>query len=79
MADGVDDETWDFHLRRGDYSSWFRKDIKDEELADEAAVIEKMAGAPAETRAAIRAAVEKRYTLPADAPSGISGTSESSH
>ncbi len=24
MADDVDDDTWLFHLRRGDYSTWFK-------------------------------------------------------
>ena len=38
MADGVDDETWLHHLRAGDYSRWFREGIKDDALADEAAV-----------------------------------------
>ncbi|MEO5656357.1 MAG: HAD-IIB family hydrolase, partial [Nitrospiria bacterium] len=36
LAQGVDDETWMHHLRRGDYSRWFREAIKDEALADEA-------------------------------------------
>jgi hypothetical protein len=34
MAEGVDDATWDYHLRRGDYERWFREIIKDAELAD---------------------------------------------
>lgn len=76
LAEGVDEETWDFHLHRGDYSTWFRTGIKDEELAEEAAAIEKRGGRPEETRAAIRAAIESRYTLPADAPSGISKAEE---
>src|SRR5262249_32630025 len=33
IADGVDDETWMHHLRHGDYSEWFRRRIKDEDLA----------------------------------------------
>src|SRR5665811_1341226 len=40
MAKGVDDATWMHHLRGGDYSRWFRKAIKDEALAREAAAIE---------------------------------------
>src|SRR5262245_36433512 len=33
LADGVDDETWLYHLRSGDFSNWFRSTIKDNELA----------------------------------------------
>ena len=65
LADGVDDETWLHHLRRGDYSYWFREVIGDEELSEEAAEIERArALSPAESRARIRAAVEERYTSP---------------
>jgi hypothetical protein len=67
----VDDETWMHHLRQGDYSQWFRDAIKDNELAADAAQVEGGRDAnPKESRAAIRAAVEKRYTLPVDKPSG---------
>ena len=66
MADGVDDETWMHHLRHGDYSRWFRDAIKNSELAAEVSAIERAPGAdPAGSRAAIRAAVERRYTQPA--------------
>jgi HAD superfamily hydrolase (TIGR01484 family) len=71
LGDGVDDETWEFHRTNGDYSRWFRDEIKDEQLATEVEAIERSDQSPAQTRAAIRAAVEKRYTLPADLPSGI--------
>jgi hypothetical protein len=72
MADGVDDETWMFHLRRGHYSTWLREQVKDGELADEVDRIERDYSLTAPTsRAAIRAAVDKRYTLPADKASGI--------
>ena len=40
MAEGVDDQTWEFHLRNGDYSKWLRNAIKDSELADEVQEIE---------------------------------------
>jgi HAD superfamily hydrolase (TIGR01484 family) len=71
MADGVDDKTWMHHLRRRDYSRWFREAIKDDELAAEAAEVEgRREAKPKESRAAIRAAIEKRYTLPVDKPSG---------
>ena len=72
LGDGVDDETWLFHLGRGDYSTWLRAQVKDDELAAEVERIEREpAPTAAESRAAVRAAVEKRYTLPADKPSGI--------
>ena len=72
MADGVDDDTWMHHLRRHDYSRWFRDNIRDAELAAEAEGIESRPGATAkDSRAAIREAVERRYTLPADRPSGM--------
>jgi hypothetical protein len=66
IAHGVDDDSWLFHLGAGDYSRWFRDAIKDEPLADEAASVERDVGlAPSESRARIREAIEKRYTLPA--------------
>ena len=71
LGDGVDDDTWQYHRRNGDYSRWFRDEVKDEQLAREAEAIERSSRTPAESRAAIRAAVEKRYTLPADHPTGI--------
>jgi hypothetical protein len=36
LAEGIDDATWMFHLRRGDYSRWFNDVIKDKELAQKA-------------------------------------------
>ena len=72
LADGVDDDTWLFHLRRGDYASWLRTQVKDPSLADEvASVASDEALSAAESRGQVRAAVEKRYTLPADKPSGV--------
>ena len=72
MADGVDDETWGHHLRKHDYSQWLRHQVKDGDLADEVEAVEgNTTLTPAASRAAVRAAVEGRYTLPADKPSGI--------
>ncbi len=66
MAEGVDDETWLYHLREGDYSEWFRDTIKDPELAAEAEAIEQDTSLSAkESRDRIRAAIEERYTAPA--------------
>jgi hypothetical protein len=67
LGDGVDDETWMHHLRRGDYSEWFRDKIKDAELAEAAKQVEQRPGiSPQDSRAAIREAVERRYTLPGE-------------
>ncbi|MET0851737.1 MAG: HAD hydrolase family protein [Candidatus Rokuibacteriota bacterium] len=63
LAEGVDDETWLHHLGKREYSAWFRRAIKDEELAAEAAQIEAEGGTAAATRAAVRHAIEQRYTL----------------
>lgn len=65
IADGIDEETWLFHLRRGDYSRWFRAGVKDNYLADQAERIEQRQDLqPAETRKLIRSLIEARYTLP---------------
>jgi hypothetical protein len=66
LAEGIDDETWLYHLRRGDYSRWFRESVNDEELADEAEKIEKMPDISTQkSRALIKAQIEARYTSPA--------------
>jgi haloacid dehalogenase-like hydrolase/Helicase HerA, central domain len=69
LADGVDDETWLYHLRNGDFSHWFRSIIKDDELAYEAAQIEQNQGLSArESREALRMAIESRYSAPPSGP-----------
>ncbi len=65
LAAGVDPETWSYHLRRGEYSRWFRDAIRSEELALEAERIEKDGKlSPAESFAQIRQAIESRFRLP---------------
>jgi hypothetical protein len=65
IAEGVDEETWLFHLRRGDYSRWFREAVKDRYLADQVERIEQRRDLrPWETRKLIRSLIEARYTLP---------------
>jgi hypothetical protein len=65
IASGIDNETWLFHLHRGDYSQWFRKSVKDGDLADQTEQIERRRDLqPAETRELIRSLIESRYTLP---------------
>jgi hypothetical protein len=63
IADGVDDETWLYHLRRNDYSAWLRDAIKDHELATEVLAIERDGlCSAAQTRRQIRDAILRRYT-----------------
>jgi hypothetical protein len=66
LADGVDDDTWEFHRRKGEISQWLRQEIKDEELAERVAVVERNrqldAGA---SRRKMRELIEATYTLPA--------------
>lgn len=65
-AEGIDDETWLFHLREGAYSRWIRESIKDQTLANEVDAIEKDPDlTPAMSRSSIRTLIEERYTLPA--------------
>lgn len=66
LAQGIDEETWLFHLRRGDYSRWFRDAIRDTHLANEAERIEHRHDLlPWQTRQLIRELISARYTLPA--------------
>lgn len=68
IAEGVDDATWLHHLRAGDYSKWIRQAVKDGQLADEVAAVEKDETlALAQTKARVREAVNRRYTAPAQA------------
>lgn len=76
IAAGVDDDTWGYHFRQGDYSRWFREVIKDSELAAAAAAVERDRFLSRDNAiAALRAAIESRYTLPADAPLPVRGAS----
>jgi HAD superfamily hydrolase (TIGR01484 family) len=66
IAEGVDEQTWLFHLHRGDYSRWFRAAVKDNYLAEQVERIERRSDLqPAETRELICGLIEARYTLPA--------------
>jgi hydroxymethylpyrimidine pyrophosphatase-like HAD family hydrolase len=74
IAEGIDDETWLYHLRRGDYSQWIRDAIKDDEMAEEVAAIEGATQMPApETRSAVISAVNRRYASPAPPTSSATG------
>jgi hydroxymethylpyrimidine pyrophosphatase-like HAD family hydrolase len=65
MADGVDYDTWAFHRRKHDYSSWFAEAIKDRDLASAARAIEDSQADDAQARQQLRDEIERRYTAPA--------------
>jgi hypothetical protein len=68
LADGVDEDTWLFHWRRGEVSEWVRTCIKDPALADKVAAIEHEDPDNAmATRQRVRELIEATYTLPAEA------------
>ena len=65
LAEGIDEETWLFHLHRGDYSKWFREAVKDPYLADQTERVERMPNLlPTESRTLVRSLIDTRYTLP---------------
>ena len=69
IAEGVDDATWEHHRRLRDYSGWFRRVIKDDELTAEAEAAETDTALDAvESRRRIIDAINRRYTAPARAP-----------
>ncbi len=75
IAEGVDDETWQHHLRQGDYSRWLRDCVKDDTLAGEVREIERAADLSArDSRLRIREAVESHYTLPASGAAAAAPT-----
>jgi hypothetical protein len=64
LADGVDDETWEHHRKEGDYSKWFAESVKDEELSAAAKQVEALDDIdPEQSRAMIRAAIERDYIV----------------
>jgi hypothetical protein len=76
LAEGIDHDTWMYHLKRHDYSRWFRESIKDNILAAEVEEIEKNdAWEPAESRARIQSAVEYHYSFAPQPPSPSSSHS----
>jgi HAD superfamily hydrolase (TIGR01484 family) len=66
LAEGIDEETWLFHLKRADYSNWLRHALKDPDLADQIQAVEQDASLPdRESRERIKNAILQKYTAPA--------------
>ncbi|WP_062438692.1 HAD family hydrolase [Herbidospora daliensis] len=64
LGEGVDEDTWQFHRRQGDYSRWMAECVKDEELSAAVAEVERSDDGVEAGRARIRELVEERYTAP---------------
>jgi HAD superfamily hydrolase (TIGR01484 family) len=68
IAEGVDAETWSYHLGEGHISDWFRLAIKDPELADVAEAARNSHAPAEESRGRVLEAIRERYTAPAESP-----------
>jgi hydroxymethylpyrimidine pyrophosphatase-like HAD family hydrolase len=66
IAGVVDDDTWLYHLRRQDYSSWFGDAISDPDLANAARLIETGEAAPGTSKMAISKLIEESYIGPVE-------------
>jgi HAD superfamily hydrolase (TIGR01484 family) len=65
LAAGIDEETWLFHLHRGDYSNWLSSAIKDPDLGEDVRRVEQDRTLSADqTRLEITKAIEAKYTAP---------------
>jgi phosphoglycolate phosphatase (TIGR01487 family) len=63
---GIDEETWLFHLRRGDYSRWIRESVKDRDLAEVVRQVEEWSDLGSQdSRDRICNAIEAKYSLSA--------------
>lgn len=66
LGEGVDEDTWLFHLRNGDVAEWMRAAIKDDSLSEQVAEIARDETLDADaSRRKVREVVEAIYTLPA--------------
>ena len=66
LGEGVDEHTWQHHLKAHDYSTWINEMIKDDALSRVVHAIESRPELSTdESRKLIRAAIEEQYTVPA--------------
>jgi hydroxymethylpyrimidine pyrophosphatase-like HAD family hydrolase len=65
LADGVDDETWEYHREQNHYSTWMKTAIGDDDLSEAVRTSENDGALPPRTvRDRIIAAIRERYTEP---------------
>lgn len=74
LGEGVDDATWLYHLKKGDYTEWFREVISDAALVE---LTQQLEGEREidldEGRARLRQAVESRYYIAPPKPVSLPG------
>jgi hypothetical protein len=64
ISEGLDEVTWGHHFKDGDFSRWFRSQIKDPHLAGETQRIEQRSDLSiSEARRLICELIRARYTL----------------
>ena len=63
LAEGVDEQTWAWHLKQHDYSTWALQEIKDEGLATALKEVEDAGLEPAESRRRALDAIRARYAV----------------
>jgi hydroxymethylpyrimidine pyrophosphatase-like HAD family hydrolase len=61
LAEGVDEATWRYHLKHGDYARWFRDKIQDQELAAIAEQLQHQDVAPNDSRNQVLEMIRKAY------------------
>jgi hydroxymethylpyrimidine pyrophosphatase-like HAD family hydrolase len=78
LAEGIDAETWMYHLRQHDYSNWVRDCIKDKTLAAEIQEIENNEALDhSKSLTQIKSAIEYHYVLSPHPPSSAPSPSSS--
>jgi hypothetical protein len=63
IAEGIDDETWLYHLKKNEYSTWIRNTVGDEELAELIHQEEEKNHDPLSSKRNILKHIEEKYTV----------------
>jgi hypothetical protein len=67
LAEGLDEETWNYHLRQHDISRWLRERVGHPELAEGVNAVEADGALSAvESRSRVRKLIEEHYRLPTE-------------
>lgn len=61
LAEGIDADTWTYHLQRGDFTRWFRNSVHDEDLAKVGEEAEELTE-PADSKQKIISFIARKYT-----------------